>query len=192
MDYSALKDTDLFDLLKKGDTNAFQEVYFRHWRKLLLIARDKLPPTDNPEDLVQDLFVKLWEQRESINITNLGAYLHTALRNAVINLYRKRLLHERYTAETQAILFSAQNTEEEIELNDLISSVEKELQSMPEKTHRIFRLSRLEYKSVTEIAALLSIPERTIEYHIRIAVKKLRLVLKDYLISPVILLLCLF
>lgn len=185
MEYARVHDQELVLRLKKGDVAAFQEIYSRHWRKLLGMARSKLPATDSPEDLVQDLFVALWEQRERATISNLSAYLYTSLRNAIINKYRVKLLHEKYAVQSQSVLVSAQNTEEEIALNDLMASVEKELEDLPEKTHRIFRLNRLEYKSVKEIATLLHIPERTVEHHITTAVRKLRVVLKDYVVSVV-------
>lgn len=182
MDYRALTDTELAIHLRNGDAEAFQEIYFRHWKKLLVIAGNKLPLTDNPEDLIQDLFVNLWEQRHKITVSNPGAYLYTSLRNAIINRYRSRLLHEKYAVQTAEALLYEQNTEDEIALNDLITSVERQLDDLPEKTHRIFRLNRLEYKSVKEISSLMNMPERTVEHHITVAVRKLRLLLKDYLI----------
>ncbi len=54
MDYRALTDTELAIHLRNGDAEAFQEIYYRHWKKLLVIARHKLPLTDNPEDLILD------------------------------------------------------------------------------------------------------------------------------------------
>ncbi len=187
MDYRALTDTELVIHLRNGDADAFQEIYFRHWKKLLVIARNKLPLTDNPEDLIQDLFVTLWEQRDKIAVSNPGAYLYISLRNAIINRYRSRLLHEKYVVQTAEALLFEQNTEDEIALNDLITSVERQLDDLPEKTHRIFRLNRLEYKSVKEISSLMNIPERTVEHHITVAVRKLRLLLKDYLMMVVLL-----
>lgn len=189
MEYNILTDAELVFHLKKGDAYAFREIYFRHWKKLLLIARNKLPSTDNPEDLVQDIFVTLWEQRETLSITNLGAYLYTSLRNAVINRFRSRLLYEKYALQTQEVLSFAQNTEEEIALTDLMAAVERQLEDLPQKSQVIFRLNRLEYKSVKEISSQLNIPQRTVEHHISQVIRKLRLVLKDYLVM-ILLLLC--
>ncbi len=163
-----------------GDEAAFQEIYFRHWKKLYTLARNKLPSTDSPEDMVQDLFVKLWEQRESLFIENLGAYLYTSLKYAVINLFKARLTRERYTEHAQTFATVEHYTEEQIALNDLMASVEQQVNDLPEKTRQIFRLNRLEYKTAKEISAQLSIPERTVEYHISLALKLLRPMLQDY------------
>jgi RNA polymerase sigma-70 factor (family 1) len=190
MDYKTLPDTALLIYLKKGDEPAFQEIYMRHWRKLFTIARNKLPSTDSPEDMVQDLFVKLWEQRENLIIENLGAYLHTSLKNAIINLFRARLIREKYVEHAQSFSSNEQTTEEQIALNDLMATVELQLNDLPEKTRQIFRLNRLEYKSAKEISAQLGIPERTVEYHISLALKLLRPLLQDYFVLATVLYYC--
>jgi len=183
MEYKILTDSDLLEYLKRGDAAAFQEIYSRHWRNLLLMARQKLPSGDNPEDLVQSLFVRLWEQREKLGVDNLGGYLYASLRNTIINQFRSRMIQEKYTLHAQVLASPyTQNTEEEVELNDLMALLERQLETLPEKTRKIFTLNRLEYKSVREISAMIGIPERTVEYHISHAIKQLRPVLKDYLL----------
>ena len=181
MKYTNLEDSQLAELLRQNDARAFQEIYFRHWRKLLLVAREKVPSGENAEDLIQDLFVRLWEQRHELAISNLSAYLFTSLRNTIINKYRSRLIHEKFATHYQTVVSWAQNTEEEIALNDLMTSLEREMEELPYKTREIFRLSRIEHKSVREISQELQIPERTIEHHLTQAVRKLRHLLKDYL-----------
>jgi RNA polymerase sigma-70 factor (family 1) len=181
MEYGILTDTDLVALLKRSDAQSFEEIYSRHWRKLLLFSRTKLPQTEHPEDLVQDLFVMLWEQREKLAISNLSSYLHTSLKNAVINRYRVKLLHQQYALQAIEVPTFHEQTGQEVELNELVATFEKQLQGMPEKTVKIFRLSKIEYKSVKEISATLDVPERTVEYHIALAIRKLRHVLRDYL-----------
>lgn len=187
MEYRNLSDKALLECLKKGDAAAFQEIYMRHWRKLYATARAKLPATDSPEDMVQDLFVRLWEQREQLAIDNLGAYLHTSLKYAVINLFKARLTRERYVEHAQTVAYAGHDTEEEIALNDLMGTVLRQLNDLPEKTRLIFQLNRLEYKSAKEIAARLEIPERTVEYHIHLALKRLRPLLQDYFMLAVVL-----
>ncbi|GAB3986208.1 RNA polymerase sigma-70 factor [Spirosoma daeguense] len=186
MDYKILPDSALLIYLKKSDEAAFQEIYSRHWKKLYTIARNKLPLTDSPEDMVQDLFVKLWEQRETLLVENLGAYLQTSIKYAVINLFKARLTRERYVEHAQSFASAEHYTEEQIALNDLMASVEQQLNDLPEKTRQIFRLNRLEYKTAKEISAQLNIPERTVEYHISLAIKMLRPMLQDYFLLAVI------
>ncbi|UFH57136.1 sigma-70 family RNA polymerase sigma factor [Spirosoma sp. KNUC1025] len=187
MDYKTSTDSTLLAYLKEGDEAAFQEIYFRHWRKLFIIAKTKLPSTESPEDFVQDLFVRLWEQRAFLLIDNLAAYLYTSLKHAIINRYKATLTQDKYVLYAQNLQASEHSTEEQIALSDLMASVEQHLNELPEKTRQIFRLNRLEYKSVREISAQLSIPERTIEYHINSALKILRPLLKDYFLIALLL-----
>ncbi|AUD01337.1 sigma-70 family RNA polymerase sigma factor [Spirosoma pollinicola] len=190
MEYKTLPDAVLLIYLKQGDESAFQEIYVRYWRKLFTIARNKLPSTDSPEDMVQDLFVKLWEQRRNLLIENLGAYLHMSLKYAIINLFKARLVREKYVEHAQSFLPNEQSTEEQIALNDLMATIEHQLNDFPEKTRQIFRLNRLEYKSAKEISDQLGIPERTVEYHINLSLKLLRPLLQDYLVLAIVFYVC--
>ena len=72
--------------------------------------------------------------------------------------------------------------DESIAFNELSTAIEKSIEKLPEKTRRIFTLNRLEYKSVKEISEQLTIPERTVEYHITQGLKALRIHLKEFMI----------
>ena len=180
MDYKSLNDTALFNLLKANDEIAFQEIYLRHWKRLLVIARGKLPSTDSPEDIVQDLFVKLWENRHTQSVENHAAYLTSALKHTIINVFRSRLVKEKYVVHLQSSPAVEYNTEHQVALNDLVSSVHRQVQELPEKTREIFILNRLEFKSAREISSQLHISERTVEYHINHALKTLRPYFHEY------------
>jgi len=188
MDYKGLSDAALFNFLKANDEIAFQEIYLRHWKRLLVIARGKLPLTDNPEDVVQDLFVKLWENRHTQTVENPSAYLTTALKHAIINIFRSRIVKEKYAVHLQSSQHVEYNTEHQVALNDLISSVHRQVQELPEKTREIFILNRLEYKSAREISSQLHISERTVEYHISHALKTLRPYFHEYFLLLLLLL----
>lgn len=180
MDYRSLDDVALFTLLKESDEEAYREIYLRHWKRLLGIARNKLPLTDSPEDIVQDLFVRLWENRQNLYIENPAAYLTASLRHVIINLFRSKMVKERYAEHVQSMLPVEYNTEHQIALNDLMLSVRRQIEELPEKTREIFRLNRLEFKSARDIAAQMKISERTVEYHISYALKALRPQLHEY------------
>jgi len=188
MDYKSLSDATLFNFLKANDEIAFQEIYLRHWKRLLVIARGKLPLTDSPEDIVQDLFVKLWENRHNLLVENPSAYLTTALRHAIINIFRGRLVKEKYVVHIQSSSPVEYNTEHQVALNDLVSSVHRQVQELPEKTREIFVLNRMEFKSAKEISAQLHISERTVEYHISHALKTLRPYFNEYFLYLLLLL----
>lgn len=186
VNYKILPDDILLLHLRMDDEAAFREVYLRYWKKLYSIATRKIQSTVIAEELTQDIFLRLWESRKAQKIENLNYYLLASVRNAVINHFRKVFMHEKYfNYADYHFSKSTDSTDEQIALNDLIEIVEKQLNELPEKTRQIFKLNRLEYKSVKEISAQLSIPERTVEYHISQAVKFLRVFLKDYLLPSI-------
>lgn len=172
-----------------GEEQAFHEIYIRYWKKLYDIAFRKIQSSKVAEELTQDIFLKLWEGRKSLKIEQLNLYLFASVRNAVINHYRTTFIHEKFV-DYAAYQYnkSDSSTEHQIELNDLMATIQEQLNEMPEKTRHIFTLNRLQYQSVKEISLKLNVPERTVEYHISQAVKVLKTHLKDYL-PPIIFLL---
>ena len=142
---------------------AFREIYQRYWKKLYNVARRKVQDLDTVEELVQDIFLRLWERRGSLRIDRLDAYLFTAIRYAIINHYQgnagsgKNTRAMRVFASTTKALFT---TDDQMDLNELMNAVEQHLTDLPEKTRQIFRLNRLECQTVKEISSQLKVPER--------------------------------
>ncbi|GAB3689087.1 RNA polymerase sigma-70 factor [Spirosoma flavus] len=185
----SLPDEILLIRLRTGDEAAFREIYLRYWKKLYAIARRKIESQDAVEELLQDLFLKLWERRDKLRIEQLDAYLFTAIRYAVINHIKSTLIHEKYTEYAYSHLPEASSTtDEQMELNELMAVVEKQVNDLPEKTREIFKLNRLEYQSVKQISSHLNVPERTVEYHLSQAVKTLRTYLRSYLLPSLLVL----
>ncbi|MCX6214152.1 RNA polymerase sigma-70 factor [Spirosoma sp.] len=184
MNYKSLPDELLLLYLRTGDENAFREIYLRYWKKLFSIARHKIQALDAVEELVQDIFLRLWERRESLQIDQLDAYLFTAVRYACINHIKSTLVKEKHADYAYVHYNDASYaTDEQLDLDELMDAVEQQLNDLPEKTRQIFRLNRLEYQSVKEISTSLKVPERTVEYHISQAIKSLRVYLRDYLLT---------
>lgn len=151
--------------------------------KLYSIARRKIQDLTTVEELVQDIFLRLWERRCSLRIDQLEAYLFTAIRYSIINHYKAMLVQEKYAGYAFTSFTEASfSTDEQLDLDELMNAVEQHLNDLPEKTRHIFRLNRLEYQTVKEISSQLNVPERTVEYHISQAIKTLRYYLRDYLL----------
>jgi RNA polymerase sigma-70 factor (family 1) len=188
MNLKSLPDEILLIRLRTGDEAAFREIYQRYWKRLYSIARHKIELQGVVEELVQDIFLKLWERRSELRIERLDAYLFTAVRYATINHIKSKLVQEKY-ADHAYLHFTdaAYTTDEEMDLNELVHVVEQQLNELPEKTRQIFRLNRMEYQSVKEISTQLNVPERTVEYHLSQAIKSLRVYLRDYLLTGFVL-----
>jgi RNA polymerase sigma-70 factor (family 1) len=172
---------DLIMGLKQGDVLVFDEIFEKYWGKLYKQAYSKLQSKELAEETVQDLFLTLWEKRSTLLINSLESYLAVSLRNRCIDLIRSRITRDKYWEYYKNYIpQSIENTHETIFCNDLQNKLEEGLQTLPEKSRKVFQLSRLEGKSVPEIAKTLSLSEKTIEYYITKSVKTLKVYLKDF------------
>ena len=169
--------------LRKGGVHAFEKIFKRHWESLYRIAKAKLGSHEEAEEVIQSIFSALWEKRDTLLITNLTYYLNAALRNRILNIIRDKIPQQKYWDYYKVFLPKHQNTTENIvafhELND---AVELAVKHLPEKSRQVFRLSKLEGRSNAEIADLLQVSEKAIEYHLTKSIKELRVHLKDFIV----------
>ncbi|QKZ12792.1 RNA polymerase sigma-70 factor [Spirosoma sp. KUDC1026] len=168
-------DSQLTSALADGDRNAFAEIYDRYWSLLHRIAYQKLRSRETAEELVQDLFVSVWSRRAEATIRELRPYLLTALRFSIINYIESLRVHERFVAYYESFLMQTDTeSTDELALQDLTNAIEQSLQTLPEKSQQVFRLSRFEYLTIPEIAQRLDLSEKAIEYHLTRALKVVR------------------
>ena len=168
-------DGDLLTALQQNDRRAFAEIYKRYWEPLHRVACRKLGSSETAEEVVQDLFVTIWERRQTARIDKLDRYLFSALKFGIIDLIRTQAVHDRFVhfVETTSTNFD-QRTEDTLALQDLTRSVERVLLSLPEKTQQVFRLSRFDCLTIPEIADQLKVSEKTVQYHLGNALRTLR------------------
>ena len=168
-------DGDLLNALQQGDRRAFAEIYERYWEPLHRVACRKLGSSETAEEVVQDLFLTIWERRQTVRIDKLDRYLFSALKFGIIDLIRTQAVHDRFVhfVETTSTNFD-QRTEDTLALQDLTRSVERVLLGLPEKTQQVFRLSRFDCLTIPEIADQLKVSEKTVQYHLGNALRTLR------------------
>lgn len=183
MEEIVINDAKQLLLLRAGDKAAFEQIYNRFRSKLYRAALNKVRTDENAMEIVQEIFLDLWYRREHVVIADLEKYLYSAVRNKVLNFYKKEFQKKHY-AETIQSDYSDESseTEEEIAYKELSEAMLSCIGNLPEKTRTIFELNRLQSKSSEEIAQTLGIPRRTVEYHITQSLKALRISLKDYLL----------
>lgn len=160
-------------ILRKKD---FEELYRLYWKRLYDFALMKTGDRDVSEEIVQDLFVTLWEKRDALQISNFQSYLFVSVRNRIITYHKQKIFvdlnHAEATVAPDYPLF----------LEEFESSLNEVIGQLPQKTHEIFMLNRFEGKSAQEISKKLKIPTRTVEYHITQALRHLKDLLKQSLI----------
>ena len=184
--YSTLPDEMLGRLLYTGDEKAYEALYQRYWRSLFSIATWKTNSQIVAEELVQDLFMKLWENRQKTLIENPAAYLKTALRYNVIGFIRTRLVNARTELGEAAEQAADLRADTGIDLEELSAALGNALALLPEKTRLVFQMSRFEQRTTSEIAQQLGLTDRAVEYHITQSLRLLRFQLKDYLSYSII------
>lgn len=181
-DHGEYNESLLLADLRNGNVHAFEKIFKRHWESLYRSARTKLRSHEEAEEVIQNLFSSLWEKRESLLITNLTYYLNTALRNRILNLIRHKIPEGKYWDYYKVFIPQHQNiTEQAVAFDELNDAVELAVNNLPEKSRQVFKLSRLEGRSNAEIADLLKVSEKAIEYHLTKSLKELRLHLKDFI-----------
>ncbi len=175
-DYSGYTDHELMALLKQGDGLAFTEIYNRYSGLLYVYAFKLTADGDAAKDITQELFISLWDNRETLELkTTLAAYLYTAIRYKFL----KQVAHQKVKAgyADQFLKYfepEVNSTEEYIGEKELVRTVERLVSVLPPKMARAFILSKLEFKSHEEIAEELNISVKTVKNLISEATTQLK------------------
>jgi len=181
---SSYTDEQLITFLKEGSEQAFTELYNRYWSKLYRVAYNQLRVTEEAEEIVQDIFIDLWNRRSHIELlSSLNNYLAVAVKYRVIKILAKQHNQYKYSKAASLVTSQADNsTQEWLALDDLKIQLGKLVDQLPEKCQQVYRLSREEEHSYKQISEKLNISEKTIESHINKAIKYLKANL-NYLFS---------
>lgn len=171
--YSIFTDQDLIDLLRKGDDAAFTEIYNRYWEKMASYAIRLTKSSDEGADIIQEMFVSLWNRRESLEVKGtLISYLIKGTRNLSLKYIEKNLTKHQFLDRLSAL---SQNLGSEIEENlsakELQKYVDGAVAKLPGKMKEIYLLSRDEQLSHREISQRLGIAEGTVKKQISNALK---------------------
>jgi len=170
--------------IQKDDSESFESLYDIYHKQVYSFALSLLNSTSDAEEIVQNVFLALWIQRNSLNIsTSFASYLFSIVRYKVYDFIHHKINHEAYVKYT----FDHNNeysfvTEDEISFRELEKSFGDAIQKLPERRREIFILSRIDKLSYKEISEKLGISENTVDTQIRHALNFLRQQLGDYLV----------
>ncbi|MGF2411969.1 MAG: RNA polymerase sigma factor, partial [Ferruginibacter sp.] len=180
-DYLLYNNQLLLELLSKGDESAFTELYTRYWKKLFTIAYNRLKEVEAAEDIVHDVFVGIWVNREKLQIEFLENYLATATKYAVLSKIKKKAQERMYNNNAAIATVFELPVETALHYKQILDAIKKEVEKLPEKCRLIFKYSRNEGMPVKQIAKELHLSPKTVENQLHKAVKQLKLVTKSFL-----------
>ncbi|MDR1644827.1 MAG: RNA polymerase sigma-70 factor [Tannerellaceae bacterium] len=168
--------------LKQGDAGIFSFLFKTYYKDLVLFGSTYIPEQTLCEDIVQSVFMKLWDDRENLHIeTSLKSYLLTAVKNSCLDEIRHRNIVKEH--QSHALAFHQQadiDTENYVLYSDLRRHLEESLALLPPLYREAFEMNRFGGLKYKEIAAKLKVSERTIEVRIGKALLLLRQHLKDF------------
>lgn len=175
------EETACFNKMKSGDPKAFEMLFLRFYGPLCLFAAKIVGNGEAAEEIVQGFFVKLWERKANLVVeTSVKNYFLRSVKNGCINFIKHSKTKDEYAAnmlhnvETHTI----ENAFFEVGLKE---KIEESLGSLPPKRREIFRLSREEGLKYREIAERLNVSVKTVETQMGLAIRSLRVKLRDYL-----------
>ena len=186
-------DQELIRLLSSGDQDAFDMLYKRHWADLYKFAFFILRDKDACKDIIQDVFVWVWEHKQDLEIQFPKSYLRAAVKFKIANYIRSGNIRESFFEEAAKYDYSTSmpGSEEFAEIRELNNIIQQAIFDLPAKCRKIFMLSREGNLSNKEIAEQLDISIKTVENQITIALHRIRTNVEPHLISllliPVIL-----
>jgi RNA polymerase sigma-70 factor (ECF subfamily) len=177
---------NLIAALKDGIEQAFSLLFNTYYRDMVLFGGNFLPLQDDCEDIVQSVFLKLWNERETIVIDrSIKSWLLRTVRNACLDEIRHRnvvIEHESY------VMSSIQpddliDTENHVLYSELQRHLHRALERMPQTYREAFELNRFDGLKYREIAGKLNVSERTVEDRIGKAISFLRKYLREFLVA---------
>jgi RNA polymerase sigma-70 factor, ECF subfamily len=162
-------DTDLLNLLKKGDMRAFDTIYERYCKRMYCFAIRYIKQEEDAEEIVQEVFLKIWESRKRIDTySSFNSFIFTIAYNTTISLLRKRVNENKYLEQLQ-LRQQINNSDEiidEIHFKQIKEQLNTSLNQLTPRQREIFLLSREEGLTHSEIAKKLNISPNTVKNHL--------------------------
>jgi RNA polymerase sigma-70 factor (family 1) len=169
--------------LRHGDEVVFESIFRNYYAQLCNYANTFTNDIDEAEEIVQATFLNLWEKHESVDIQiSVRAYLYRAVANNCIN--RVKHLKVRKKHNDEAVYLgneSSENNLEQVLGSELEQLIKQTIDSLPSQCQTVFKLSRYEGLSYSEIAGQLGLSVKTVDNHISKALRILKDKLKEYL-----------
>lgn len=181
--------TELFGSLVKGDEQAYEKLYRLYFPRLYSFSFKIINDSGLAKDVVQNIFIKIWETHASFSFDNPEAFIYQMVRNASLNYIRhlkvvdnlKSIVKDQYLGEELYYIDMVGNDPYLLIEKELEEKISEVMNSLPDKCRTVFRMSRIEQLKNREIAAQLGISIKAVEKHISKATKIYRHNFSEYL-----------
>jgi RNA polymerase sigma-70 factor (ECF subfamily) len=178
---TAPEDHLIVPAIREGNAAAFEQLFHFYYAPLCRYAGGIVAEPEDAEEIVQQVFLRIWERRAELNITvSFKAYLYRAVHNASLNHKQRRKQNVRLDDGPLRVVHAAE-TSHEMDVKQLEKEIGKALNVLPEQCRKIFELSRFEELKYREIAELMNLSVKTVENQMGKALRIMRERLSAYL-----------
>ncbi len=173
---------DIIDKIRNGDEHAFRDLFKAYYEPLIKYALRYVHDVQTAEDIICDIFLKIWEDRTQLNIhINVKSYLYRMARNHSLN-YLKTKKPDLVDNFRLNLSLSSDASDEQVHLDEIAKHIQEAIAELPDRSRSVFTMHRYDNLKYSEIAEILNISEGTVETHMVRALKFLRKRL-DFLLS---------
>lgn len=171
-----VRDIEIIRRIREGDVGQFELLFRSSYISLVRYAKTLIKDHDTAEEIVQDLFFRLWKDKEKFNIeSSLNGYLFRSVHNRCLHVIEHNKVMERHAAEMSYVQSDNQESPSDIlHYKELQARIARILERLPERCGRIFCMSRFEGLKYAEIADRLSVSIKTVEANMGRALKEFR------------------
>jgi RNA polymerase sigma-70 factor (ECF subfamily) len=169
-------DSEIIRRIRRGDKGQFESLFRSSYISLVRYAKTLVKDHDTAEEIVQDLFFRLWQDKEKIKIeSSLNGYLFRAVHNRCLHWIEHNKVVEKHSREAEyGETQWMENPSELIQYKELQAQIARILANLPERCGRIFCMNRFEGLKYAEIAEILSVSVKTVESNMGKALKVFR------------------
>lgn len=171
--------------IKKGDQKAFKKLFLRFYDPLCQFSWQYTHSRHISEELVQEVFLGLWQSRESLDPRkNIKSYLYKSVRNKALNHIKHKELAREYNRKIEWVKPSPvtqHHSERKEEPSEFVQAAQRAIENLPSRARQVYKLSRREGLTYREIASVLDISVKTVESQMSRALKTLRQSLAQYI-----------
>jgi RNA polymerase sigma-70 factor (ECF subfamily) len=160
--------------LRDGDLKAFNTVFRAYYNNVKYYTRDFVKSTEVAEGLTQEVFIKLWEIKERIDLEkNFSSFLFKIAHNLSLKYIKKKLKEDAFLAEVARDRESA-TTDDEYLNRELLQRIDKAVDELSDQKKKIYQMSVIDGESVEDIAEKLNINHRTVSNTLRLAINEIK------------------